>query len=67
MITVVAYAYIAGVSTIRMDKLLKAHGIHSLSKPQVCRIATYLDEYVLEFRTRLLHEAGRSRLSRVTR
>jgi putative transposase len=58
MITVVADAYLAGVSTRRMDKLVKTLGIHSLSKSQVSRMATDLDEHVREFRTRPLHEAG---------
>ena len=58
MITVVADAYLAGVSTRRMDKLVKTLGIHSLSKSQVSRIATDLDEHVREFRTRPLRDAG---------
>lgn len=58
MITVVADAYLAGVSTRRMDKLVKTLGIHSLSKSQVSRIATDLDEHVREFRTRPLGDAG---------
>ncbi len=58
MITVVADAYLAGVSTRRMDKLVKTLGIHSLSKSQVSRMATDLDEHVREFRIRPLHEAG---------
>ncbi|MGP5073891.1 transposase, partial [Arthrobacter rhombi] len=39
MITVVADCYLAGVSTRRMDKLVKTLGIHSLSKSQVSRMA----------------------------
>lgn len=58
MITVVADAYLAGVSTRRMDKLVKTLGIHSLSKSQVSRMATDLDEHVREFRTRPLRDAG---------
>lgn len=58
MITVVADAYLAGVSTRRMDKLVKTLGIHSLSKSQVSRMATDLDEHVHEFRTRPLADAG---------
>ena len=58
MITVVADAYLAGVSTRRMDKLVKTLGIHSLSKSQVSRMAGDLDEHVHEFRTRPLGEAG---------
>lgn len=58
MITVVADAYLAGVSTRRMDKLVKTLGIHSLSKSQVSRMAADLDEHVHQFRTRPLEEAG---------
>ncbi|MCQ9165467.1 IS256 family transposase [Arthrobacter sp. STN4] len=58
MITVVADCYLAGVSTRRMDKLVKTLGIHSLSKSQVSRMAADLDEQVAAFRTRLLGDAG---------
>lgn len=58
MISVVADAYLAGVSTRRMDKLIKTLGIHSLSKSQVSRMSADLDSHVQEFRTRPLEEAG---------
>lgn len=58
MINVVADAYLAGVSTRRMDKLVKTLGIRSLSKSQVSRMAADMDEHVREFRTRPLSEAG---------
>ncbi|NVM97043.1 IS256 family transposase, partial [Arthrobacter wenxiniae] len=58
MITVVADCYLAGVSTRRMDKLVKTLGIHSLSKSQVSRMAADLDEQVAAFRTRPLGDAG---------
>ena len=58
MITVVADAYLAGVSTRRMDKLVKTLGIHSLSKSQVSRMAADVDEHVREFRTRPLGDSG---------
>jgi putative transposase len=58
MITVVADCYLAGVSTRRMDKLVKTLGIHGLSKSQVSRMAAELDEHVDEFRHRPLGEAG---------
>src|SRR5690554_6682023 len=58
MITVVADAYLAGVSTRRMDKLVKQLGIGSLSKSQVLRMATDLDEHVAQFRNRPLGDAG---------
>ena len=43
LITVVADCYLAGVSTRRMDKLVKTLGIDSLSKSQVSRMAAELD------------------------
>ena len=58
MITVVADCYLAGVSTRRMDKLVKQLGIHSLSKSQVSRMAQDLDEHVEQFRQRPLGDAG---------
>ena len=58
LITVVADCYLAGVSTRRMDKLVRTLGINSLSKSQVSRMAAELDEHVNEFRHRPLGEAG---------
>ncbi len=58
LITVVADCYLAGVSTRRMDKLVKTLGIDSLSKSQVSRMAQDLDEQVAAFRHRRLDEAG---------
>ncbi|WP_187345624.1 IS256 family transposase [Serinicoccus sp. CNJ-927] len=58
LITVVADCYLAGVSTRRMDKLVKTLGIDSLSKSQVSRMAADLDQLVEEFRHRPLGEAG---------
>jgi putative transposase len=58
LITVVADCYLAGVSTRRMDKLVKTLGIDSLSKSQVSRMAEDLDEQVAAFRHRRLDEAG---------
>lgn len=58
MITVVADCYLAGVSTLRMDELVKTLGIHSLSRPQVSRMSTELDEQVAAFRTRPLGDSG---------
>ncbi len=58
MITVVADCYLAGVSTRRMDKLVKTLGINSLSKSQVSRMAADLDEHVDQFRHRPLGDAG---------
>lgn len=58
LISVIADCYLAGVSTRRMDKLVKTLGIHALSKSQVSRMATELDEHVAQFRHRSLAEAG---------
>jgi transposase-like protein len=58
LITVVADCYLAGVSTRRMDKLVKQLGIDSLSKSQVSRMAADLDSVVEDFRHRPLHDAG---------
>lgn len=58
LITVVADCYLAGVSTRRIDKLVKTLGINSLSKSQVSRMAADLDEHVEQFRHRPLNEAG---------
>ncbi len=44
LVTVVADCYPAGVSTRRMDKLVRALGITGLSKSQVSRMAADLDE-----------------------
>lgn len=54
----VADCYLAGVSTRRMDKLVKTLGIDSLSKSQVSRMAAELDEHVEQFRHRPLDTAG---------
>jgi putative transposase len=51
---VVADCYLAGVSTRRVDTLVKTPGIDSLSKSQVSRMAADLDEHVDEFRHRPL-------------
>jgi putative transposase len=57
LISVVATSYLLGVSTRRMEKLVETLGIASLSKSQVSRMATDLDEVVTEFRGRPL-DAG---------
>jgi putative transposase len=58
LITVVADCYLAGVSTRRMDKLVKTLGIDSLSKSQVSQMAGDLDQLVDEFSHRPLDTAG---------
>ena len=45
-VTVVADCYLAGVSTRRMDKLVKTLGIDSLSKSQMSRMTADLDQHV---------------------
>lgn len=55
--TVVATSYLLGVSTRRMDDLVKTLGITGLSKSQVSEMAKDLDEQVSAFRTRPL-DAG---------
>jgi transposase-like protein len=55
--TVVATSYLLGVSTRRMDRLVKTLGITGLSKSQVSEMAKDLDTQVAAFRTRPL-DAG---------
>ncbi len=52
--SVVATCYLLGVSTRRMDKLVKTLGITGLSKSQVSEMAKDLDTQVEAFRTRPL-------------
>jgi transposase-like protein len=54
--TVVATCYLLGVSTRRMDNLVKTLGITGLSKSQVSVMAKDLDEQVAAFRTRPLND-----------
>src|SRR5580765_6243091 len=54
--TVVATCYLLGVSTRRMDKLVRTLGITGLSKSQVSVMARDLDEQVTAFRTQPLVE-----------
>ena len=56
-IQVVAEAYVRGVSTRRVEGLVEALGISSLSKSQVSELAKSLDEMVADFRNRPL-DAG---------
>jgi len=57
LVSVVADAYLAGVSTRRVEKLVQQLGIERLSKSQVSRLAKTLDELVEDFRTRPLDGA----------
>jgi putative transposase len=54
LMTAIADAYLAGVSTRRVDKLVRALGIEGISKSQVSAIAAGLDEAVAAFRSRPL-------------
>jgi putative transposase len=54
LVAVVAECYVRGVSTRRVDGLVKTLGIESLSKSQVSRMAAELDTMVAEFRNRPL-------------
>lgn len=51
---VIADAYLAGVSTRRVDKLVRTLGIEGISRSQVSRLAASLDEIVEAFRNRPL-------------
>jgi transposase-like protein len=55
--SVVAQAYVEGVSTRRVDDLVEAMGIAGISKSEVSRLAAELDAKVAEFRDRPL-DAG---------
>lgn len=57
LVAVVADCYLAGVSTRRVDKLVKTLGIEGVSKSQVSKMAKSLDEMVESFRNRPL-DAG---------
>jgi transposase-like protein len=52
--SVVAQAYVEGVSTRRVDDLVEAMGIAGISKSEVSRLAGELDAKVTEFRERPL-------------
>ena len=57
LVTVIGQAYVEGVSTRRVDDLVKAMGIDGISPSQVSRMAAELDTKVTEFRERTL-DAG---------
>ena len=54
---VIAQCYVEGVSTRRVDDVVKAMGIEGISRSQVSRLAASLDEQVAAFRNRPL-DAG---------
>jgi putative transposase len=53
-VAVVAEAYVQGVSTRKVEALVQTLGIASLSKSEVSRLCTVLDEQTTIFRTRRL-------------
>src|SRR5256886_3898270 len=57
MVQVVAQAYLAGVSTRRVEGLVRSMGIEGISKSQVSEMARELDQMVEAFRSRPL-DAG---------
>lgn len=53
---VIAQCYVEGVSTRRVDDIVKTLGIEGISKSQVSLLAKELDEIVNAFRSRALHD-----------
>ena len=58
LVAVIAECYVRGVSTRRVDGLVKTLGIESISKSQVSRLAKTLDEEVAAFRSRPLDDGS---------
>jgi transposase-like protein len=56
-VSVIADAYLAGVSTRRVEKLVQQLGVERMSKSQVSRLAKSLDQIVDDFRSRPLDGA----------
>lgn len=61
--SVIADAYLAGVSTRRGERLCAQLGIEHMSKSQVSRLAADLDEIVCQFRSRPLEQGPYAYLS----
>jgi putative transposase len=57
LLAVVQEAYVAGVSTRRVDEVVKSLGLEGISKSQVSRICQALDAEVERFRSRPLSES----------
>lgn len=57
LVSVIGQAYVEGVSTRRVDDLVKAFGMEGISRSEVSRMAAELDTKVAEFRDRPL-DAG---------
>jgi transposase-like protein len=58
LVAVIAECYVRGVSTRRVDGLVKTLGIEGISKSQVSRLAKSLDEEVAAFRSRPLDDGA---------
>jgi len=56
-VSVVSEAYVRGVSTRKVDELVKAMGAQGMSKSEVSRLCATLDEDVAAFRSRQLDRA----------
>ena len=56
LVAVICQAYVEGVSTRRVDDLVKAMGIEGMSKSEVSRLAQELDQKVAEFKERPLDQ-----------
>jgi putative transposase len=56
-VSVVSEAYVRGVSTRKVDELVKAMGAQGMSKSEVSRLCATLDEDVKAFRERKLDRA----------
>ena len=56
LVTVVATAYLLGVSTRRVERLAEQLGVKSLSRSQVSEMASHLDTQVAAFRERPLDQ-----------
>jgi putative transposase len=54
LLNVIAESYVLGVSTRKVDRLVRQMGIEGISKSQVSEIAKQLDEIVSDFRNRPL-------------
>jgi putative transposase len=57
LVNVVAQAYVQGVSTRKVDDLVRALGVDGMDKSMVSRLAQSLDEDVAAFRSRPLTDA----------
>jgi len=57
LVAAIADAYLAGVSTRRVDKLVRTLGIEGISKSEVSRLVASLDEVVEAYRSRPLSGA----------